>query len=200
MLGDHNAKAHAIEAAVGKALASWSGVEIQLANLFCEVSGIPDHRRGQIIMASIINFDARIQVCHEMMRLFGWEARDLKVWDKLFARIQKLQKRRNDVAHFAIIMGNVGGKQVDVCLAPYFSLGNEFRGKVTQLSAAQILERAASFRELDQAVRWYAHLAFTRRKPGLVTPAPTPDLVLRLQELVEQTPEGSAPQPQSSEE
>lgn len=149
----------AIYYAVGRALNAWTEVEKELEPLFSVLSGADD-LAGQITMASILSFKARIQVCNNLIPgLFPTP--DLKArWTNLFNRMARKMDRRNELAHFSVVAMNlVDEGKIRASLVPYYSPGgasiqfqrnadNYFGPYLEGLTAKQIREREVVFRKL----------------------------------------------------
>lgn len=89
---------------VGQALHSWSTVELELAWLFTIITEIPDRRISQVAFAAIVSFDARVQMCNSIMPLVTMNDVHRRYWTWLYNRLTKKVKKRNELAHFTIVI------------------------------------------------------------------------------------------------
>lgn len=181
--------------AVGEALHQWSMVEMQLASLFVVISRMPDYTAGQAAMAAVVSFEARLQVCNAVLMFLDLSDFQSKYWTRLFNRLLKKLKKRNELAHFSIVELH-GPEGIDRRLMPYFSVGNaavthKRRGVIgVSLTLEEVRLRGIHFHLLAEEVAW-----FTREMQIVVgthstNDGPVPDLVHQLRSEGDQTPEG----------
>ena len=159
------AESHALAQAAGYALSTWTIIETNLTKLFQIISELPDGNKAHLIMEAIISFDARLKVVSNIMDVFPWADEEREIWGLLVNRIQKQQKRRNQLAHFMII--NVSdGAVTNARLSPFYSQGAAFRNELTLLAVTDIEERSRRFRDLANAVNWFGAAAMQlKNKP-----------------------------------
>lgn len=165
--------------AIGHALSAWTSVEMALADLFEQVSGLPTVK-AHILMASIVSFDARMAVCNALMNDSD-DFRDvLPLWHKVGERILKGYKSRHQIAHFSFL-----GNEQGVSISPYFSIGNAFLGKTKNLGVAEISHKRERFDELKTAVYWFVMRHKTRNMQTKIELKS--DLIRRLQNSDDQS-------------
>jgi len=187
---------------VGQALHQWSLVEMEVANLFEVTSGMPNHNAAHAAMAAIVSFEARLKVCHSVLAFFELGTLHATYWQRLYHRLLKKLKKRNELAHFSVLcIGSPGDETWR--LVPYFSIGRwvldqHTTGKPQQgLSVEQIRERALSFHQLMKDVVWFRYEMQVRLGTLSGNPLPAPDLALQLRAEGVQTREDGPRQPQS---
>lgn len=149
---------------------------------------------AQVTMASIVNFNARLQVCNNIMPLANLTALHLRYWQWLYNRLTSLSKKRNEIAHFTIVeWTDVHGKNGVYRLVPYFSMGRLVLDTGEGLSLAQVRERGETFNTLMYHTSWLrAEVQVLRGIIG-ANPIPTPDRVRELDTPDDQTPKETPP-------
>lgn len=181
---------------VGEALHQWSMVEIELATLFEVASEMPNHNAAQATMAAIVSFEARLQVCHAVLAFYELSDLHSRYWTRLFNRLSKKAKKRNELAHFAVISVEAEEGAPIWLLMPYFSLGqlalkHRRKGHIGDgLSAEQIRERAVSFHLLMEQVAWFRAEIQVMQGRLEANLRPVPGLALEIQNEAAPTPKG----------
>jgi hypothetical protein len=173
--------------AVGYALSSWTGLENNLTLLFQTIAQMKEEQKALVVMASIVSFDARHKVVCELMDAWDWDGLDLKMWHTLANRIQRQQKRRNELAHFQLV--SFGGAKPEDChmaLVPYFTQAKAYSGITKRLFAADIWERNERFRELAASVSWFTRSAKLSPRQRQASPEPDTGLIPELRKLASQ--------------
>lgn len=165
--------------AAGHALSAWTIIELRITGLFLSLSTVTDSNKGYLIIDAIISFDARVKIVSELVAASDWPSEETAMWSALVNRIQRHQKRRNELAHFTIIHTS-DGKKTKAVLAPYYSSGKAMRGEKQHLSVDDIWARHAKFKELAVMTAWFDDYA-TRHGlkpalPSLHEPAPVQEL------------------------
>jgi len=173
--------------AVGYALSSRTGLENNLTLLFQTIAQMKEERKALVVMASIVSFDARHRVICELMDLWNWDPIDLKMWHTLATRIQRQQKRRNELAHFQLI--SFGGMKPEDChmaLVPYYPQAKALTGIKKRLLVPDIWERNERFRELAATVSWFTRSAKLSPSQRAKSPEPDTGLIPELRKLASQ--------------
>lgn len=177
---------------VGQALHSWSTVELELAWLFTIITEIPDRRISQVAFAAIVSFDARVQMCNSIMPLVTMNDVHRRYWTWLYNRLTKKVKKRNELAHFTIVIWeNETGAQ-SVRLVPYYSEGSQIFQQNNGLSIDQIEERDQSFTTLQSHLAWLRAEMEVLKGLLLINPLPIPDRVHELRNEVSPKPSSAA--------
>ena len=156
-----------IARAVGLALSTWTIIETRLTQLFLIISTVQDNNKGYLMIDAIVSFDARLKIVTQLIGASGWPQLETKMWALLVEKIQKQQKRRNELAHFMIVNQSRGGP-TEVVLIPFYSFGKAMRGETRPLRLRDLKEREMRFRELALAVAWFTDFTDT-----LTTQPPT---------------------------
>jgi len=180
-------------AAVGTALHAWSQVETGMAQLFWSVSGISGLGKSDAIFDAVISFETRLAILDAAIEHEEEMSEEEKrIWSRLSARLRKLYKKRHEVAHFSLASPEdiVNGARI----APFFTWGKHRRQTTKYLTERQIIQRAAIFAASTSAVNWFTNLMQRRKLPqgSQIQPVPEPDMIVRIRELLAQTPEGHA--------
>lgn len=91
--------------AIGEALATWSALEVQLANVYLAVA----HPNGFVLgapagFASVFSFEARVKIISYVLSFSLNEGIDkhkelLEKWGKLAGKLSNLNQKRNELAH-----------------------------------------------------------------------------------------------------
>ena len=165
--------------AAGHALSAWTIIERRITGLFLSLSTVTDNNKGYLIMDAIVSFDARVKIVSELVAVSGWPKEEAAMWSALVNRIQRHQKRRNELAHFTIIHTS-DGKKTKVVLAPYYSSGKAMRGEGQHLSVEDILARHAKFVELAVATAWFDDYATRQGLQPALPPLQEPHQVQEL--------------------
>lgn len=185
---------------VGYALSSWTGLENNLTLLFQTIAQMKDERRALVVMASIVSFDARHKVICELMESWDWDKLHLGMWHHLANRIQRQQRRRNELAHFQLI--SFGGQTPEDChmaLVPYYTQAKAMTGIKKRLLAQDIWERNERFRELAATVSWFTRSAKKTPWQRVTDPEPDTGLIAQLRKQVAQNLDEDEVPPQSSD-
>lgn len=196
-----------LAALVGQALDKWSHVEMELASLFRYLTDIPDQMVAHVAMASIQSFDARVQVCNNLMDVVTTSPLHEAYWKWLYNRLTKLAKKRNEIAHFTIVGWETEWlkdeptppEKVLWRVVPYFSLGRMIITRNNHnegLSAVQLNERTALFHELWGQVAWLRAEIQVLKGKLKANQIPVPDRVQELRDIASQTPTDTPPPPQ----
>jgi flavin-binding protein dodecin len=119
----HTSEREAIYGAVGRALDSWTKIELAIEPLFSTLADT-DPIRGSVAMASIVSFKARMEMCNSLVAQ-SQASKELRAkWRALFNKLNRKYKARNEIAHFSIIdWRNADTGVVTTCLIPYFTPG-----------------------------------------------------------------------------
>jgi hypothetical protein len=174
------AQQYALLAEVGRAITNFSQIESALADVFCALAGL-DKFRSEVIMASIVSFEARIQVCNNLVSLHPLEGGLAPIWPKLFKKLSKALAKRNQLAHSTPVFVNDG-----VALAPYLSAGNLWLGRPSaNLTVEEIVQRGNSFIELMAALHWLANTIDHQRNHRTDFRLPIPSLIQEIQNSFE---------------
>lgn len=140
----------AIYHAVGKALDAWTKVEIAIEPLFACLSDA-DELKAKIAMASIVSFQARLDVCNSLVAQ-SHASRELRLkWHAITKRMSKKYKRRNEIAHFSVIdWRNADTGAITTCLIPYWTSGSFIKKHAQQFEKVML---SANKAEADQHLR-----------------------------------------------
>ena len=189
---------------VGRSLQNFSGIEWALDYFFGAILSSDTLFESNIIMASIVSFEARVKVCRNLVLMRPLRDDHLNlIWTKLAERMLKQLKQRNELAHFRTISLTIGKGKTFAALVPYYSSGKFFldgqkdQRPGTHLTLAQIKERGKAFSETAGAMDWLT--SQIERKPFRRFAAPANDLVRHLQSLAAQNLEEPPSPPQPSE-
>lgn len=176
--------------AAGKALQVWGGLEILISKMFATISDIPGQQKGSAVCDSVISFETRMDMLDVLMKFETIEPLELETWLRFSAKLRKKYKKRHELAHFSIFTMHRGSPQDETStvytLSPFLTYGSLINGEIRHLSAEQIRERAASFRELTQALTWFECEASARRGFPGGNRWPVSPLIVRLRELAAQ--------------
>ena len=180
---------------LGLSLSSWSHVEMKMTALFSNISDMPG-RKAVALFDAIISFEVRLALLDRMMMFETVDDIDQEMWSRFSARLSKAYKKRHQLAHFALTVG-----QGEISITPFISLdkiiGREGPAPPT-LSASQIKLRTMRFIELSNALGWFMNRAAARRSEPGTHPLPTPlelQTVAPLRELALQTLEAKKQRP-----
>ena len=175
-----------ILAEVGKALASFTGIESAIARLFKEFSGSDDFIKSDIIMASIVSFDARLSVCVNLEKDDPLPHPFHEIWSRLASRSQKLLKKRNALAHFQIAVMPNG----NYAISPYYSMGRNWidKGPLRTLSLEQVIDRRAEFAQHRDALHWLLSKVQESKGRLPASPVSANELIRWLQDELSQNP------------
>lgn len=184
--------------AVGYALAAWASVENMLSFLFDELTDA-NHIDSQIMMASIVTFDARVAICTNLINRHFEDDEVLRmIWTKLSEKLLSSYRSRHQIAHFSFVASSCNKLRV-VRLVPFFSFGNIHLGKNQDgLGISEIEDKENRFLELGSSVLWFKETILCRRVPSLRSPPQDTSQVSLIRSLVVQKLANKAPQPQSS--
>lgn len=186
--------------AIGRALAEWSLVEINLCQFFCSIAESKNDRKAVAIFDSIISFEVRISVCDRLMEMEDAPELDKEIWRKLSRRISKAyKKKRHPLAHFSIIYYNIG----TVHILPFLTNEKIQTGNVRTISLEEINFSAEHFTDLIWALGWFTDRALarhSRRKKDRERHIEEPRYVAQLRELATLSLQGSRPPPPPSRE
>jgi hypothetical protein len=149
--------------AVGRGIEKWSWVESNLATLF---EGLLGHRKDNCLGAAFYaaqSFATKLDMVDAVaqMRLSN---RRLLRWRTLYNKTKNKAKKRNEIAHFALVHYPRAG----VRLHPYWAIQKgDAAVKGKGLTAEQLEERAQSFTALSvEILRFYRALPKRiRRQP-----------------------------------
>jgi hypothetical protein len=140
-----------IHLAVGRGIEAWSWVELNLCIL---LEGLLGQRRDNLIGAAfyaVVNFGSKLEMVDAVAQL-TLRGKRLRAWDALYERIRKKSKKRNEIAHFSIVLhGNaLSDDPLEPRVHPYWSVnkGTQVR-KNEGLTPKQLEERARSFIDLS---------------------------------------------------
>ena len=181
---------------VGQSLQAWSTVETRLGIMFHIVTDVPSDM-AHAIMATIVSFKARIQVCNAAFRFVDMSDIHRAFWNSLYNRLSKQYDRRNELAHFSIIQDGQKNGRLLWWVVPYFSIGSLPDCMDKRLSAADIRLRIALFNKLANEIMWLDYEMIVRRGRLAANPLPIPDRVQELSAQAAQTPKGTQPPLQS---
>lgn len=157
---------------------------MDLAKLFQGIVGWPNANPHTLFNA-VINFDTRLTLCDRALEAAQFDPVEREMWNKLSARLSKFYKKRHELAHFT-----VRGAGKDVAIYPFLTTANWRDENLPKLTAPQIAERITKFRELSEALEWFARLMPRTRMPHqrpMLSPLEEPPLVVRLRELAIQS-------------
>jgi hypothetical protein len=150
-IGDDHPEYRATLAAIGEALGEFSKVEIGVQMIFTELAWMQSDHDAYLIMASIPSFDLRVRLTSNFIRERKLAAPLQQRWDGLAKRAQKLNLKRAELAHFAVVIeaDMIGDPITGISIQPYFSLSSRDRGR-PRLKRAQIEDRKERFTELSR--------------------------------------------------
>lgn len=177
-------EALALLTAVGKALADWSGVELQMCSLFQGVSDLPDLDKSRAIFDGVISFEVRLAILDRAMAFEKTDQVETEMWQRMSARLTKFYKKRHELAHFALMSDGERS-----AISPFLTLDQWTKGAHRHLDLHQIKERDAKFGEIFNAMGWFIGRAKQRRNiplSGHEPIDPEPPLVPRLRDLANQ--------------
>jgi hypothetical protein len=182
---------------IGKALSTWSMVEMGLAKVFSNISTICDSHRAYALFDSIINFDARLAVVDRLMTLEQVDEVEAEMWKRMSVRLGKFYSKRHELAHFTLGLD----RAENPILLPFTTIDKMLHPQgQKQLTVAQVKERSKKFVELQAALNWFAWQALMRQGPlpeGVPWPQlPEPPLVVQLRGLAIQILEERKQRPQ----
>lgn len=138
-------------AAIGEATTSWIAVEDQLANLFAHfVAGDAMSYPAKAAFHATINFNTKLAMTDAAAQ---WRMDlDKARWQTFFNRLNRASKKRNALAHFAVIRSTpISGGALSLRLAP--SLGDieaHMQGQApTGLTINDVVQRVVAFKKLE---------------------------------------------------
>lgn len=167
--------------AVGKCLRAWSGVEHSLTQLYCSLNDVSHSAftTVQVTFEAIHSFEIRLSLTNEVIK---YDQRNegifQKQWNGLHNKISKMSRKRNQVAHFDIVVHRDSENEtIEVKLHPFFTL----RGLVTStgatpLTANDILSREKSFIDLGDRISRFSTFVEISRGRQQVGSRPITDL------------------------
>jgi hypothetical protein len=192
-------------AAIGEATTSWIAVEDQLANLFAHfVAGDAMSYPAKAAFHTTINFKTKLAMTDAAAQ---WRMDiDKARWHTFVNRLNRASKKRNTLAHFAIIRSaQIEGGALSLRLAP--SLGDinaRMRGQAQAgLTINDVRQHVAAFKKLELELSQFSV------EIGAIHPVTLPESLARLLGLdagsANASPENRThiapqPQPESSQE
>lgn len=172
--------------AVGWALSTWTIIETNLTELFLILSDMVDLNKAHLVMEAVVSFDGRLKIVGNLMELVKWRGDEGEMWGLLVSRIQRLQARRNELAHFQFV--NVGEQAgTTPYVVPYFSHGAAMRGTIKKVTKDEIWDREKRFRAYAVALGWFGEQLSEMKGIPVANPRPESDLVQELRRSVVQS-------------
>ncbi len=183
---------------VGRALNNFSSIEQGLERLFCAITDV-NPTIGFAAMASIISFEARLVMCENIPKVGPLKEPLASLWPKIFARMREQLKKRNELAHFALVTLTIGENKLGLRLVPYHSWGKTTlsRGAQPNLGLAEIKQRAADFHEIAGVLQWLTQKVMEQRGRAWLPSEfhmPDPPLIQRLRSALQDSQTGAEPE------
>ena len=150
---------------IGRCLNNWAVCEVYLSLLFRTVIRSRNSESSHAAFSSISNMQTKLSATKKAAEKSVKSSALLYAVQKHLKRMQKLNEKRNELAHSCI--RNFNGKPY---VNPYFSLAyNENDNK--RFDALAMARKENSFSELSLAMRWIAmktwlHIENTGEDPG----------------------------------
>jgi hypothetical protein len=176
----------------GWALSAWTQIEFQIAHLFSRISYIPNEEQSLAIMKTIISLDTRIDVVITLIDKSHLQ-NDLKpLLIRLLNKIKKQSKRRNYIAHFAIInvMEFTEGMQWVAALIPFANPSLIYEGFPTKLNAKDIEEMRVRWLNIASCLEWFVKILSSDPETPKEHIPPEHELVTELRNSENQSREG----------
>jgi hypothetical protein len=162
--------------AIGECITAWSFVEIHLGEIYRWAIGMAQAEIAWATLTAPRSFEARASMIQAAMAIKLRREAPLADWNLLFNYALVLSRKRNEIAH-AAMMGVEGGKEM--ALEPYFVMT---RPKDKFIREPEVRERIMLFNELSACLMWFMHqilLPSPASKPKRFV-SPVPDLLRRL--------------------
>jgi hypothetical protein len=145
--------------AVGRAFGQWQHVEVQLFRVYARLVR-PDN--GEVASAafhSVINFNTRLGMTNAAAHVALAGTSSLSVWNPLYNRAGRQAKRRNELAHFAVVYGvnPPNPSEFGPFLQPsVFNVVERDTAKKKRIDAFRIRDASNSFTRLADDLRAFA--------------------------------------------
>ena len=186
---------------VGRALHNFTQIELAVARLYGALSR-DNGVQTEVVMASIVSFRTRLQVCQSVLLLYPLSPELRAIWGKLSKRLAEELSKRNELAHFSLSTIKVGEAPPYPAVVPYFSHGTFLltgmrEKKHFNLKLEQIKERGETFKQVAEAVWWFQ--GQIEPKDGLLRQFQPPmnDLIRELQSRAALAPQVKKTRPKS---
>jgi hypothetical protein len=146
-------------AAVGHALSTWSGIELQMCSLFQAVSDIPEKRKARAMFDGVISFEVRVAILDRVMSFEDTDPTETEMWARMSARLTKFYKKRHELAHFALLVPKDGAASI----SPFLTMARWTDGTPVRLTNSDIADRTEKFVRMFEALFWFIQRAKQRR-------------------------------------
>ncbi len=91
--------------ALGRAFGQWQHVEMQLFRVYARLIRPANAEVASAAFHSVINFNTRLGMTNAAAHLAVAGSAMLSTWNPLYNRAGRQAKRRNELAHFAVVYG-----------------------------------------------------------------------------------------------
>jgi hypothetical protein len=145
--------------AVGRAFGQWQHVEMQLFRVYGRLVR-PDHAEvASAAFHSVINFNTRLGMTNAAAHVALAGSPALSIWNPLYNRAGRQAKRRNELAHFAVVYGvnPPTPSEFGPFLQPsIFNVTERETAKEKRIDANKIRDAGNSFTRLADDLRVFA--------------------------------------------
>jgi hypothetical protein len=90
-------------AALGKAITQWQHVEDALSRLYCGVFVVDDFWPASATYHTILAFEIRLEMVNAVLRTACGPS-FIQLWNPLYNKASRRAKRRNQLAHFSLLV------------------------------------------------------------------------------------------------
>ena len=145
--------------AVGRAFGIWQHVEMQLFRIYARLVRPESAEVASAAFHSVINFNTRLGMTNAAAHVALADSLALAVWHPLYNRAGRLAKRRNELAHFAVVYGvnPPTPSEFGPFLQPsVFNVTERATARQKRIDANKIREAGNSFTRLADDLRAFA--------------------------------------------
>ena len=156
--------------AVGECLHAWSGVEVELSNLYMILHGI---KRDEFDHPTRAAFEAVNSLEVRLAMLVAYVTADLSIRDRYLPHVKalntqvfKLYKKRHEVAHFMVVGRQRKTGRVQPIIRPFFTVDVFQQQRGTELDLDQVTQRVGKIGDLSELIRSHVqHVGALRKLP-----------------------------------
>ena len=145
--------------AVGRAFGLWQHVEMQLFRIYARLIRPENAEVASAAFHSVVNFNTRLGMTNAAAHIVLTGSAALAVWNPLHNRAGRQAKRRNELAHFAVVYGV--NPPTSAGFGPFlqpsvFDVTERETAKQKRIDANRIKDAGDSFTRLADDLRAFA--------------------------------------------
>jgi hypothetical protein len=145
--------------AVGRAFGLWQHVEMQLFRVYARLIRPENAEVASAAFYSVVNFNTRLGMTNAAAHVALARSAALSVWNPLHNRAGRQAKRRNELAHFAVVYGV--NPSTPVAFGPFlqpsiFDVTERETARQKRIAISHIKDAGDSFTRLAEDLRAFA--------------------------------------------